>query len=232
LAYGSINTSELEILNSPENLLQLVCGRTGYVPGTILEPIRERMLTTISRGLDIIHVNFVERIDKIINWSPSAITGEGISIKSSKWSALLNHMESPELIYSFVLSLGEDLDQLIEKKINDSLFDAYILDSLGSYITEYFADCIDNSISGSSTLKGYDWSRRFSPGYCDWELASGQKEIFQFLQTGEIGVRIMPSGAIIPAKSVSAVMIGAGKIDVKSPCRFCKDKGCEYRRID
>jgi len=227
---GSIETVVQEIKNNPEALFCKVSIRIGYSPETISEEIREKIFKLISKGLDIIRADFVEKTAKIKKWDAGVIEGEGISIESAKWSALLDNMESPEIIYSFIITMGENLDKFIDEKKNDSLFDAYVLDALGAHCAEYFADCVEKSIRSYSSSKEYDWSRRFSPGYCDWELASGQAAIFQFLRPDAIGVKCMPSGTIIPEKSVSAVMIGAKKVPIKSPCRFCKDTECKYRR--
>ena len=221
----------IKVVN-PEILLPRILNRIGYSPETMSESIRERINKLIVTGLEIIHVDAVERIAKITNWKTGSITGEKIRIDSGKWSALLNHIKSPELLCCFVLTLGESLDKLIDEKKKDSLFDAYVLDALGSLMAEQAADQMETSISKRSILKNYEWSHRFSPGYCDWELASGQMAIFQFLHPETIGVKRMPSGMIIPEKSISAVMIGAKKVSMKAPCLLCKDQRCKYRRVD
>jgi len=232
MEYETIKVVNLEINSNPEILLPRILNRIGYSPETMPESIRKRINKLITTGLEIIHVDFVERIAKIINWKTDSITGEEIRINSSKWSILLNHIKSPELLCCFVLTLGESLDRLIDEKKKDSLFDAYVLDALGSLMAEQAADQMETSISNRSSFKNYEWSHRFSPGYCDWELASGQTAIFQFLQPETIGVKSMPSGTIIPEKSISAVMIGAKKMEMKSPCLFCKDQHCKYRRVN
>ncbi|PKN37651.1 MAG: hypothetical protein CVU62_07955 [Deltaproteobacteria bacterium HGW-Deltaproteobacteria-2] len=232
MEYENIKVVNLEIKSNPEILLPQILNRIGYSPETMSESIRKRINKLIATGWGIIHVDFVERIAKITNGGTGGITGKGIRIDSSKWSALLNHMNSPELLCCFVLTLGESLDRLIEEKKKDSLFDAYVLDALGSLIAEQAADQMEISISKHLSVKNYECSHRFSPGYCDWELAAGQIAIFQFLQPETIGVKSMPSGVIIPEKSISAVMIGAKRVTTKSPCLFCKDQHCKYRRTD
>jgi len=221
-----------ENFSNPGTLLPLVLNRIGYSPETISKSIYEEIKELITMGLKTIHIDYVEQTTQITSWGKSNITGKGIRIDSNKWSALLTHMNSPKLLCCFVLTLGESLDRIIEEKKKDSLFDAYVLDALGSLIAEQAADQLGISISEHLSVKNYEWSHRFSPGYCDWELASGQMAIFQFLKPETIGVKSMPSGVIIPEKSISAVMIGAKKVTTKSPCLFCKDQHCKYRRAD
>jgi len=214
----------------PETLLPLIFNRIGYSPATISKSIHEKIKTLITMGLKTIHIDHVEQTTQITSWGKGSITGKGIQIDSDKWSSLLYHMENPELLHCFVLTLGESLDKLTEEKKKDSLFDAYVLDAFGSLVVEQAADQLEKSIFNRSNFKIYEWSHRFSPGYCDWELASGQTAIFQFLNPEKIEVSSLPSGMIIPEKSISAVMIGAKKATTKSPCLFCKDQHCKYRR--
>jgi hypothetical protein len=230
--YGSLESSAVQILDNPESLLVPVLKRIRYSADTISEPLRERSVGLIELGLQAIHVDFVERIARIGNWAGGSICAEGISIESVRWSALLDHMKSPERVYCFALTLGGEFDDLVEEKRKRSLFDAYVLDALGSHVAEYFADRVGESVLASPSLRGLDWSHRFSPGYCDWDLSRGQRAVFQFVQPGRIGIEVLPSGTMIPAKSVSAVMIGAGEAKIRCPCRFCEDAVCQDRRAD
>lgn len=220
----------LENFTNPEHLLPLMLNQIGYSQEMISISMHEKIKALITMGLKAIYIDYVERATPIIDWGKDGITGKEIRIESEKWSNLLHHLEIPEVMYCFIVTLGKQLDQLIEEKKKDSLFDAYVLDALGSLMAEKAADQMEISVSSSLSFKNLEWSHRFSPGYCDWELASGQKAIFQFLKPETIGVLCIPSGMIIPEKTVSAVMIGAKKITVKSPCQFCKDQSCKYRR--
>ncbi|KQC06258.1 MAG: hypothetical protein APR62_08115 [Smithella sp. SDB] len=218
--------------SNPETLLPLILNRIGYSPETISKPIHEKIKELITMGLKTIHIDYVEQTTQITSWGKSSITGKGIRIDSYKWSNLLHYLEVPELLNCFVVTLGKQLDQLIEEKRKDSLFDAYVLDALGSLMAEKAADQMETSISNRLSFENYEWSHRFSPGYCDWNLVTGQAAIFQFLHPETIEVTSMTSGMIIPEKSVSAVIIGAKKITTKSPCLFCKDQHCKYRRTN
>jgi hypothetical protein len=232
LKHGSIESSDARLADHPESLLSPVLKRIGYSTETISDSLRERSVGLIEAGLQSIRVDFVERIAGIRNWAGGSICAEGVSIESVRWSALLDHMKSPERIYCFALTLGAEFDDLIEETRKRSLFDAYVLDALGSHVAEYFADCVEESILASPSLRGLEWSHRFSPGYCDWDLSRGQRAVFEFVQPGRIGIKVLPSGTMIPAKSVSAVMIGAKEVEIRCPCGFCGDAACQHRRAD
>ena len=227
-----IEGSDLQVLDDPESILLPVLKRVGYAPEAVSEVLRERTVGLIGAGLAAIRVGLVDRMAGIRSWAGGRILAGDLCIESARWSRLLNGMRSPEVVYCFVLTLGEGFDDLTAERRSDSLFDAYVLDALGSHAAECLADRVAASIAGSAASKGYEWSHRFSPGYCDWNLEHGQSAIFQFLEPETIGMRKLPSGVMVPAKSLSAVTIGARHVETRSPCGSCKDTGCEYRRPD
>jgi hypothetical protein len=80
--------------------------------------------------------------------------------------------------------------------------------------------------------QGLSISRRFSPGYCDWEI-SQQKIIFRALNGNSAGIRLTKGGLMLPQKSISG-LIGMGtashQIENYNPCRTCRKKDCPGRR--
>ena len=128
------------------------------------------------------------------------------------------------------LMLDKQIDSINEALREKNLFDPFVMDAFGSVIVEKAADCLELSIRTELENNNYECSRRFSPGYCDWGLKSGQENICRFLDPGKIGVRCLATGKMIPAKSVSAVMVGAKHVPWKTPCRFCREIKCPYRR--
>jgi hypothetical protein len=179
--------------------------------------------------LNLIRPAYVFDGTPLDSWNDGVISGENVTIRSVKWSTLLSFMDNPKTIYCFAITLGRDIDKEISLKQDDFMLHAYLLDVAGSVLAEHFAEQMDWYISEMLMSKGYQSTARFSPGYCDWELKEGQKNIFKFLRPDAIGLRINSSGLMIPRKSVSAAMIGARTIPYKTPCRFCK-KECDYKR--
>ena len=78
---------------------------------------------------------------------------------------------------------------------------------------------------------GYQGTLRYSPGYCDWDTEQ-QKEVFQAIDAGSIGVVLTESCFMIPQKSISGVIgIGERGREKTSPCIVCSKKAsCPYRR--
>ncbi|MFC1995291.1 vitamin B12 dependent-methionine synthase activation domain-containing protein [Chloroflexota bacterium] len=75
-------------------------------------------------------------------------------------------------------------------------------------------------------------SRRFSPGYCDWEL-SQQKMVFRAMNGDFAGIRLTEECLMVPQKSISGIM-GLGTCDSNienyNPCVTCKERDCPGRR--
>ena len=85
----------------------------------------------------------------------------------------------------------------------------------------------------ASTLDGKLGVLRYSPGYCGWHV-SGQKALFNFLDSGSAGITLTESCLMRPLKSLSGVII-AGKPDIHRfandyPfCQACTGKECRER---
>jgi len=102
-----------------------------------------------------------------------------------------------------VCTIGPDLEKEVEDltKKND-LLKALILHSIGSEAVEEVAIQSDKSIA-EEAIKMHLWpSKRFSPGYGEWDLKE-QQFIFKMLPAKEIGVRLNESFMMIPRKSIS-----------------------------
>jgi len=100
-------------------------------------------------------------------------------------------------------TIGSKLEKEVENltKKND-LLKALILDSLGSESVEQIAIQADRKIA-EEALKMNLWpSKRFSPGYREWDLKE-QRFIFKNLPARKIGIKLNESCMMIPRKSIS-----------------------------
>lgn len=131
----------------------------------------------------------------------------------------------------FLVTLGNNVDKLIQKTMKKRSHYGYVLDaaasvaaeSMAAYLQKYLKDKLDEE--EMMTL-------RYSPGYCDWPL-SEQKKIFKILPNEQIGVSISDNYLMDPRKSISGLM---GICDADSlkhggnACLECKNTNCIYRR--
>jgi len=129
-------------------------------------------------------------------------------------------------------TIGPAVEQRARELINTEHGAAgLIVDAIGSVAAEQTADFLERKIRQDCTSWGWKVSRRYSPGYCGWQI-EGQREIFnQFPDT--LGIKLTNSCLMIPEKSLSfACLLSSngnfGKIKV-ADCKRCKQKDCPYR---
>ncbi len=204
-----------------------VVPRIGYDDGISVAK-KERIRTIMQSGLDSVRMSGITRMTSIDAWDNEGLSGGGLQIKSPQWAGVVSRMTAPRHLICFVLTLGEAFDRI---KKDRALFETYVLDGLGSELIETAAQMAEEYIAVWAESNAMDCSRRFSPGYCDWPLPSGQKAVFNFLQPDAIGVKALSTGAMLPSKSISAVMITADQVPLKCPCQFCPQRDCDHRRV-
>jgi hypothetical protein len=164
------------------------------------------------------------------NINEDILTGEAISIQSKNLCMLALHMNTPLFIYGFALTLGNEIDSIISETQRTSLSDSLFFDAAGSFFAEHYASIIEAHLESALKKTGLEISSRFSPGYCDWEVGAGQKELFNFLNPEKIGLSLLDSLVMSPMKSVTGIIIAARRVDHKTPCAFCPKEKCINRR--
>lgn len=217
---------------SMEYLVSQVTKKIGYPSRESASKDSEKKIQSIiKKGLTCIETRYLYKAAPVISWNDSCINVEGVVVESTKWATLLNFMQPPFILYCFTLTLGKKMDEMIKASHEKSLFDAFVMDAFGSVVTEYEADQLTHHLKTLPETASYEFSRRFSPGYCDWKLQPGQDRLFQFIEPKSISLTCLPSGAMVPVKSITAVMIAAKKIKKASPCFFCNEGSCDHRRL-
>lgn len=218
-------------LPSAEDLFPDVIRLVGYPsPEALGEDVRIEIERTIARCLEIVRPACRHDTTPFLRLERDLLVGREVRIRSLRWVHLMKRLRNPEVICCLVVTTGQELEQAINEDQKDSLFHAYLLDSVGSVVTERLADQLEQHISVRLGAEGYQTTARFSPGYCDWELSEGQKMLFRFLKPESIGVRRTTAGMMIPQKSISAALVGAREVPLRTPCPFCPKEDCPYRR--
>lgn len=131
----------------------------------------------------------------------------------------------------FLVTIGKKLAQRVLGLMQqERMAEAMALDSYGSKAVEAAAEWMESCIGDIASARGEKITRRFSPGYCDWDIKQ-QEVIFNLIDSGQIGVSLTDSFMMIPEKSISAAL-GMGKgVSKRSPCMRCsKSKGCRDKR--
>lgn len=109
---------------------------------------------------------------------------------------------------------------------------ALYLDAAGSAAVEEAADALSALVAsdpGDGVRAGIGC--RISPGYGSWNIES-QPALFSVLPHAAVGVALLPSGLMVPEKSISfALWLGAGPgPGLPGGCAACPLERCRYRR--
>ena len=211
----------------PSAYLKSVARRMGFFDQMADPEIQRRIKQTLGAGLAAARVSMISKAANLIESDAHKIVADGLVINSARWAALIKYMQPPVRIAAFAATLGRNLDQPSQAT---GLFDAYVLDCMGAELAERLGDKLEREISGQFLNKGLACSRRFSPGYCDWRLDIGQASVFEFLKPESIDITRLPTGAMIPEKSMTAVLIAAKTLYYQTPCPLCRQTDCPYRR--
>lgn len=156
--------------------------------------------------------------------------GDSIILESKVIARL---SEQCEKIAIFILTIGNHLEEMVAYLAENGLvLQATVLDAIGSGAAEQLAVFVEGRIRKISSSQGLSITRRFSPGYCDWDV-SQQEMIFQAMDGNSSGVRLTEEYLMLPHKSISGI-IGIGdrnsNVGDYNPCKACLKQDCPGRR--
>lgn len=209
---------------------QRVLRDIGYAPDS--EP-SARMVSLVNDYIENAHqfiapsFSYVVRDIRLVIGN-SVIIEYGVIFKSEVIARLL---EKADKFAVFVLTIGSYLEDAAAQLAQDGLvLQSAVLDAIGSDAAERLADSVESQISEVAHNQGLTISRRFSPGYCDWDV-NQQKMVFQAMRGDFAGVSLTDGCLMIPRKSISGI-IGIGPIEVEkyNPCNTCDKHDCVGRR--
>jgi hypothetical protein len=196
--------------------------------------ISARVDSLVDDYLDNYH-DFIAPTFKYDFWSVKKVAGGRTRIGpvTLKSAVLARLLERCERVAVFALTIGGYLEELVDQlSVSGLVLQATVLDAVGSGAAETLAAEIQAEIARWADRRGLVISRRFSPGYCDWNVGQ-QGELFRLLGGEVTGITLTDSMLMVPRKSISGV-IGIGLpghgIEEYNPCTTCHKKDCPGRR--
>jgi hypothetical protein len=169
---------------------------------------------------------------KDVEWARGSIAfiEDSIIFKSQ---VVVQLLEQCQQVAIFLVTIGKYLEETAWKLARDGLIlQATVLDAIGSDAVEKVADHVQDKIKELAGAQGLVTSRRFSPGYCDWNVGQ-QRMLFHALTGNTSGVRLTGECLMIPQKSISGIIgIAAqnGNVENYNPCQTCNKQDCPGRR--
>lgn len=209
---------------------RLLLKRLGYVKKAAApQHVLALAATVLEQTLSTAEPRAVVAFTPVTGCSENTIHAHGVDIESTLWANLASMSTPPVTLAVFALTLGHIPDQDSDGKSIMSLSERYARHEAGSLLIERAADDLAVFLGKNKRGQGLRSSYRFSPGYCDIPL-SAQQAFFRYLNPATIGVRLCDSGAMIPAKSLTAAILFAPSLSARSPCSKCSNVLCRHRR--
>ncbi len=205
-----------------------ICQRLDYEKGQSPSP---RTSSLIDSQLEESHVLIEPQvcyaIKPIRDVNGATLSVGGLVFTSHRISPMFSGCTQAAI---FVATIGKGLEKKAARLMERGLaLEALVVDSLGSAAVEKVADRFESEVRGIAAAEGNKAGRRYSPGYCDWDIIQ-QKELFRLLDGESIGVNLTGACLMTPRKSISG-MIGIGESCItSSACHFCNKKDCPTRK--
>ena len=190
----------------------------GHIPGDVNRMISECIA-------EIEETAYIRYVYRVFATDETPLAGEDIA----------KHLEGCRECVIMAATLGMEADNLVRKTQALDMARAVILDACGSSAIENACDRIEEMLRREWEEKGMYVTGRFSPGYGDMPM-SQQKELCNLLDAQrKAGIYITSGNAMIPVKSVTAVMGISDKnvnnIKIKTNCGLCGlAESCNFRK--
>lgn len=199
----TINPSQFPKIELPAGK---VLARLGYASGKtkIDSKIKEILDEEIAVAGKLIAPRQVQAFSKIALADGLKISLEPcFSIESRDIFKLLDGCAQAA---GFAVTIGPALELKRDAYLKDKeTTRALVLDAAGSVAAEELAAITNRQIAESAEKNGMLCTRRFSPGYGDWAIAS-QKDFLEWLGAAQIGIKLSDHFEMAPEKSVSAII--------------------------
>ncbi len=218
--------SRLVDIDSGKALHSLGYSSNHKVPARIVSLVNEY----IENACDIIEPA-CSYIIRDVDWVQGSVVSIQDSVIFFESKIIAGLLEQCEKAASFIVTIGGRLEEMVSQLARDRLvLRARVLDAIGSVAVESVADYAQDMVSKVASTKGLYISRRFSPGYCDWDI-SQQSVLFRVMNGDNAGVHLTEQCLMIPQKSVSGIIgIGPSEIERYNPCKTCDKRDCIGRR--
>ena len=144
---------------------------------------------------------------------------------------VFSQIKKSDSVAIFLCTAGEEIGIRSRKAMQErDMLRGYIYDVIGSEAVEAAADLMQDDLEKAAKSIGLKITNRYSPGYCDWNVAE-QHKLFELMPDNFCGIRLTDSALMDPEKSVSGI-IGIGENVRFNPytCGMCDMKDCIYRK--
>jgi len=207
-----------------------VCRYLGYKGHTPPAFISSLIDSQIARAYKLIKPTYTYALKAIQSIKGCEVFLEGSLVLTAQTVSYV--LSDCEFVAILLTTIGPDLEKESSNLMESGeTLKATILDAIGSEAVEKTADRLQDHVEDLAEKMGCQATLRYSPGYCDWDVAQ-QEVLFKAIDSTVLGVKLTANCMMVPLKSVSGI-IGIGKFDKTKPppCLECSRKAsCPYKR--
>ena len=211
-----------------ENVLRDVGYSTNCEPPARMKTLVHEYTQNARQMINPVHSHVIRDIDFVIG--SSVFIEDGVIFQSRVISGLLKKCE---YVAVFALTIDGYLEEAVNQLADDGfVVQARVLDAIGSEAAEQVAEHVHGMITEGARAQGLSTSRRFSPGYCDWEVDQ-QRMLFRAMNGNSAFIELTDKCLMMPRKSMSGIIgIGTFESGVQNynPCKSCCQRNCPGRR--
>lgn len=207
---------------------QVLFSLLGYPNGDLPEPFNSYLAEGLEEAARICQVKGAYVISENVRVSSGTIEVDGVEFNVGR--RIGRELKNSKGVAFVICTAGEKISNHSKQlMVGENPVLGYVFDLIGSQVAESAADLLQNELSQLFVSKGSKITNRYSPGYCDWNVAE-QHQLFSFFPEGCCGIRLTESALMDPVKSVSGI-IGLGP-DVSFRnymCDLCAQENCLQR---
>jgi len=223
-----VTSDHIDIKIDRKNVCRHLGYRNGIKPSLRISSLIKEYMGEAHNLIEPLYVYIIRDIEQVVG---SNIYIEGSIVFNGEVIARL--LDRCCKVALFVVTIGKYLEEMANRLAEDGLIlQSYVLDAIGSDAVEKLADFVKGILDDKARVEGLVTSRRFSPGYCDWDI-SQQEMVFTALEGDSIGVQLTEGYLMVPQKSISGI-IGISTPDSGAknynPCETCRKYDCLGRR--
>jgi hypothetical protein len=208
-----------------------VCRFLGYLRGQNLTASASSLIDLqIEEAQGLIQPSHSFVVRKVLDAEISRTFIEGAVVFTS--NVITSILSRCHEVAIFTATVGAGLEERVSQLMGKGeMLKAVVLDAVGSAAIEKVACELEENVRKKAMTGGAEISRRYSPGYCDWDIKE-QKLLFDTLNGDSAGVELTEGYLMMPQKSISGVIgISFDQTITVSTCLSCSNKDCEGRRI-
>jgi hypothetical protein len=204
----------------------------GYKDGESQETISDLIDKVLKEAETDFKIKAEYRVFPVTKFNDNDKSVEINNIVFNLKKIVFGQIKRSDSIAVFLCTAGAETGIRSRKAMREGdLLTGYIYDVIGSEIVETAADLMQDSLREVIENDGRKITNRYSPGYCDWDVAE-QHKLFQLMPDNFCGIRLNVSALMDPEKSISG-FIGIGKNVRYNPytCGLCDMQDCIYRKL-